>query len=649
MAVVSYPGVYVEEVSSGVRPIAAASTSTAAFVGVAARGPINTAQRVTSWTEFQRIYGSFIPGSYLAHSVFAFFNNGGQQCYIVRVASRPVPAQMTLNNRAAHPGLDFKAASPGEWGNSVYFRVENASDDPDDNEFKLSIYRSDRTLTTKAELDKLAPAEVHDHLSMNSRASNHVKKVLSRAPGLVTVELNSANVDLVPGKHVGAKVEGTVTVDAEACCLEISVDHDGFQMVELNVDGTSLTDLSAIAASIQTAVRNLSPHLKGITPRQAFDGFICQFDSASQQLTLTSGTQTENSAVHVRDAVEKSVAAVLKLGSKNGGKSFEASAIRRPCTLDFARLGSTAGQNGNAVAPVAGSDGALPLEIADYQAGLKCLDSKSDFSLLAIPGVGSEVVLNSGLEYCANRPLQDVFYIGEMGTDVQTPEQAKEFRKDKVTSPNSYGAIYYPWVKAPDPTGNSPEPILWPPSGFIAGLYARTDYKRGVWKAPAGTEATLSGVVGLARDLTDVQQGILNQDKININCIRRFPAAGIVSWGARTITSDAEWSYVPVRRMAIMLRVSLYNGLQWAVFEPNDEELWSQIRLNVTSFMMTLFRRGAFQGATPSQAFFVKCDSDTTTQDDINLGIVNLLVGFAPLKPAEFVVVQISQKAGQTS
>ena len=148
-------------------------------------------------------------------------------------------------------------------------------------------------------------------------------------------------------------------------------------------------------------------------------------------------------------------------------------------------------------------------------------------------------------------------------------------------------------------------------------------------------------------NLTDVEQGNLNQ--LNVNCLRRFPASGIVSFGARTITSDPEYNYVPVRRTAIMLRVSIYNGLQWAVFEPNDEPLWSQIRLNLTSFMMTLFRQGAFQGSTPSQAFFVKCDGETTTQDDINLGIVNVMVGFAPLRPAEFIVVKISQKAGQST
>ncbi|MBZ0286431.1 MAG: phage tail sheath family protein, partial [Anaerolineae bacterium] len=165
----------------------------------------------------------------------------------------------------------------------------------------------------------------------------------------------------------------------------------------------------------------------------------------------------------------------------------------------------------------------------------------------------------------------------------------------------------------------------------------------------AGTEAVLGGAVGLATELTDAQQGILNKHPKSVCAIRKFSGSGIVLWGSRTLSSDPEYKYIPVRRMAIMLRVSIYRGIQWAVFEPNDEELWGQLRLNIGSFMMTLYRQGAFQGSKPSEAFFVKCDSETTTQADIDLGIVNVLVGFAPLKPAEFVVVKISQKAGESA
>jgi phage tail sheath protein FI len=291
----------------------------------------------------------------------------------------------------------------------------------------------------------------------------------------------------------------------------------------------------------------------------------------------------------------------------------------------------------------AGKDGSKEITEATFGDAFPLLDHVTDFSLLAVPGESTPVMANLGMAYCANRPLQDVFYLAETGSHDDSVADATVFRS-KLTTANSYGALYFPWVKALDPTGQSKTPILLPPTGCVAGLYARIDASRGVWKAPAGTEAGLNGVVGLAAELSDVDQGNLNP--LGVDVIRRFPGAGVVAFGARTVSSDPEWRSVPVRRTAIMLRVSIYNGIQWAVFEPNDEPLWAQLRLNIGSFMTTLFRQGAFQGATPSQSFFVKCDAETTTQADIDAGVVNVLVGFAPLKPAEFVVVKISQQAG---
>lgn len=178
---------------------------------------------------------------------------------------------------------------------------------------------------------------------------------------------------------------------------------------------------------------------------------------------------------------------------------------------------------------------------------------------------------------------------------------------------------------------------------------ARTDTTRGVWKALAGLDATLNGIQGLEVNLNDAENGLLNP--LGINCLRFFPVAGHVVWGARTLRGADqladEYKYIPVRRLALYIEESLYRGLQWVVFEPNDEPLWAQIRLNVGAFMNNLFRQGAFQGKTPREAYFVKCDKETTTQNDINLGIVNIVVGFAPLKPAEFVIVKIQQMAGQ--
>jgi phage tail sheath protein FI len=205
-------------------------------------------------------------------------------------------------------------------------------------------------------------------------------------------------------------------------------------------------------------------------------------------------------------------------------------------------------------------------------------------------------------------------------------------------------ALFFPRLIMRDPLrDNQLEPFA--PGGAIAGVFAKTDAARGVWKAPAGIDAAVAGVDRLEIPLTDDENGVLNP--LAVNCLRAFPGVGRVVWGARTLRgSDQlgdEYKYVPVRRLALFLEESLYRGTQWVVFEPNDEPLWAQIRLNITAFMQGLFRQGAFQGTSPREAYFVKCDRETTTQDDIDRGIVNIVVGFAPLKPAEFVVISIQQ------
>ncbi len=209
-------------------------------------------------------------------------------------------------------------------------------------------------------------------------------------------------------------------------------------------------------------------------------------------------------------------------------------------------------------------------------------------------------------------------------------------------------AIFFPRLIQPNPLrDNQMEDFV--PCGAVAGIFARTDVQRGVWKAPAGIEATLVGVPKLSVPMTNEENGELNP--LGINCLRAFPATGRIVWGSRTLRGADqladEWKYIPVRRTALFIEESLYRGTQWVVFEPNDEPLWAQIRLNAGAFMHNMFRQGAFQGTTPRDAYFVKCDKETTTQNDINLGIVNIVVGFAPLKPAEFVIIKLQQMAGQ--
>lgn len=296
-----------------------------------------------------------------------------------------------------------------------------------------------------------------------------------------------------------------------------------------------------------------------------------------------------------------------------------------------------------------GQGGATTAQASEYQ--LSLLDDLDDASLLIL-GVNVKddsliPALNSaGLSYVQTRPLRDLFMVGNLQrhgglslASLATDAVITEF--DGLTR-SDFAAHYFPWVFVSDPVGVGKDPLIAVgPAGVMTGVYARTDALRGVWKAPAGVEATLLGVRKLEYNILDI-----NQDRLNpkgINALRLQPGAGPVAWGARTMRPNSEWRYINVRRMAIFLRKSIYNGIQFAVFEGNDEPLWAALRLTIGGFMDSLYRQGAFAGGSPSEAYFVKCDSETTTPTDQLAGVVNVLVGFSPLRPAEFVVVKLSQ------
>jgi len=516
-----HPGVYVQEVPSAVRPIQGVSTSTAAFIGAADKGPIpgtvlpngRMAQpvMVTSFTEYQRQFGGFRRDSFLSYAAQAFFSNGGQRLYIVRVAvtstsSPPVQAAQ----RAASPGafpLRVSALSEGVWGNSISLSIRPSST-PDPSNFKLLVYYDPGS----------GPVIVETYDAVTFQDS----------PTLGSAAAN-------PGDEIVATVN-------------------------------SRSEYIAITAPV--------------TARPPDSG-------------LDSGGQPVRTALI------------------NGGDGAT------PQAADH--IGAPARDNS-----VTGT-------------GLYALDKITDVNLIAIPGQGDAATVSRGTQYCKlQRPLSDCFFIGDMGTIVGGVNSA---RTDAATSTvrriedaisfvpslpdrsaGDFGAIYYPWIWSADPIGRGRNPkILLPPSGFMAGIYARIDNSRGVFKAPAGIEAGVAGTVSVATTVSDVEQDRLNP--ISVNVVRSVPGSGYVVWGTRTFGSDASWRYIPVRRTAIFLRVSIYYGIQWAVFEPNDEPLWAELRLNIRSFMLTQFRAGAFQGSTPDEAFFVKCDSATTTQQDIDNGL----------------------------
>jgi phage tail sheath protein FI len=533
-----HPGVYVFEISSGVRPIEGVSTSTAAFIGVADKGPIPGTTlpngkmaapvMITSFTDYVRQFGGYRTDSFLTYAVKAFFDNGGRRLYIVRVATIK-NADNTKNALASTntaTALKLSALTEGPWGDKITVEIaDSASGTAGDaaQNFKLTVKYDN------------AVVETYDPVTRQ---------------GSPTLQDSSTT----PAEYVRTAVN-------------------------------SRSEFIAITADI--------------------------------------GARPANTAVN----------APLKF---TGGKDGD------PLN-DLGFTGQPAPDN-----TVTGT-------------GLNALDKITDVNIIAIPGRGNKAVVDAGTAYCkVTRPLQDCFFIGDVGlldptnarSDSATPDlnlisDAVTFATTTVnTSTGDYGAIYFPWIWSVDPIGTGRNPkILLPPSGFMAGIYARTDNSRGVFKAPAGTEAGVIGSLAVAATVSDTEQDLLNP--VKVNAIRTVPGSGIVVWGTRTFGSDAEWRYIPVRRIAIFLRVSIYYGIQWAVFEPNDEPLWASLRLNIRSFMMTQFRAGAFQGSKPDDAFFVKCDSDTTTQIDIDNGVVNILVGFAPLKPAEFVVLRLQQKVNQ--
>ncbi len=322
--------------------------------------------------------------------------------------------------------------------------------------------------------------------------------------------------------------------------------------------------------------------------------------------------------------------------------------------LPTQRPDETAGVDANAD----GDDGNA-LQAAQYQGsesaktGIFALENADLFNLLCIPPIDRDTdtptsVLTSALSYFDEKERRAMLLVDAPSSWTTTAAAVAGITGLGIADKNA--AIFFPRLKLDDPLSDD-QLVEFAPSGAVAGVFARTDAQRGVWKAPAGLDANVRGVRELTVSLRDSEHGQLNP--LGVNCLRTFPVVGHVVWGSRTtVGADrlaSEWKYVPVRRLALFLEESLYRGTQWVVFEPNDEPLWAQIRLNVGAFMQNLFRQGAFQGTTPREAYFVKCDKETTTQNDINLGIVNILVGFAPLKPAEFVIIRIQQMAGQVA
>lgn len=787
----TYPGVYVQEVPSGVRTIAGVSTSVAMFIGRAKTGPMKEPVLCLNFSDFERTFSSTYAYSDLARAVRLFFTNGGTQCYVMRIAYNAVASQMTLKSEAGSPVLNVEAKSAGVIGDTIRMAVSYNTQYPEAT-FNLEVFRWAKQGDQMVKTD----AETFTALTMEPSTSRYAPDYVTQNSNLIKLTDVNAGTPIggsgyaqsgrpLPYKPAGECITACQTLFNPAAptpttCFKITVDGN-----PANIDLGPINFAGITEAQLKTAIADrINSQLSGgsavtVTLEFGPDGKTGTTSENTRYLRISSA----NGDVRIQPAQTNDLARALMLGTAQGGIELGRYSVRRPAptgvvlkdvnptavtfagalqpasssilidakNIDMATgalntvptdkmykdILSTANANcdgvreklnliatavnakkavdptftwsaelwgsrlafisaaggdntsgiltstnlgafdttgvgffrgnvrfyslgmagtGSYQVPVApGSDGTAP-KLSDYRDAFDVIDKEVDlFNLMILPQDADHTAATiaslwgPASVFCQKRRaflIMDAPSVA--GSEWKTVQNAIDLSKGvnslRVGLVKDFSAIFYPRLVLNE-DGIS---VKVGASGAIAGLMARVDGTRGVWKAPAGTEADLRGITGLEYKFSDGENGVLNPRAINT--LRVFPN-GIVNWGARTMDGDddfgSEYKYIPIRRLALYMEESLYRGLKWVVFEPNDEPLWSQIRLNVGAFMHNLFRQGAFQGQTPKDAYFVKCDAETTTQNDRNLGRVNIWVGFAPVKPAEFVVLYLQQIAGK--
>lgn len=633
----TYPGVYIEELPSGVRTIVGVATSIAAFVDFFSRGPLNRAVQIFNMGDFERQFGGLDRRSEASYAIQQFFQNGGTEAWVIRTAAGSyATADVVLTDTSGSDALQVTAGrlyrgnlvdNPGLWGNQLRLDVDYNTSDPN-TLFNLTVsevvIRNGRRIVLQSETFR--------NLSMATGA-NYAIDVVNEGSALIYLTALGANRPAQTGT-VGVPL-GVVPVLADGD--QIAIGFPGGSRDATLRFSSPLTDLPQVRAALERAIRAAGSQAP---PEPLLAGAMVQL--IGNRLRILAGGRTSS---------EFDPSTVLTVSEVGGGSTAAA--------LGLTGAGVVAQVQQYAVGSgTAGSDGSLPggTELRGIRdpdkSGIYALEDVDIFNILCLPRAAElsdanerQAVLSEAITYCEE---QRAFLIVDIPATIDTVQEAKDWLEQNATLRHPNAAVYFPRPRIADPLNDYRLRSVGA-SGTMAGLYARIDSDRGVWKAPAGIEASLRNVQELDYKLTDPENGTLNP--LGINCLRNFPIYGNVSWGARTLMGSdqqaSEWKYIPVRRLALFIEESLYRGTQWAVFEPNDEPLWAQLRLNIGAFMQNLFRKGAFQGKTPKEAYLVKCDRETTTQTDIDLGIVNVLVGFAPLKPAEFVIIQIQQLAGQ--
>lgn len=656
------PAVFVEETSFRSKSIEGVGTSTAAFVGLTSRGPVtgksgNAPPLLTSFSDFERMYGGFEDlqfdngpqTNFLAHAVRNFFDNGGGRIYVARVLGKDANPASSGPVRAgladAKENVTFIARTAGG---------TKFSDNTGAN-FRVRIQLNDQPSTLKNA--KLQPFGTLIRFS-DDGAGKFAYRFMNESPGNPTVHGTGA-LPTVDTTSVGVITLSVIVEEPSGSIVEYSglglhPKHPRAADLVLGEKPPKASDALTNPVKLVIGDDTGSSKKSNVLWASLFETKVAAANTANalatRQTAVTNAETANNAAKTAADAAQIAAAApAATQADRDNAVAKQALFTATTKMLDEAKLklnevatppevsshfDLTDGSDGSGTAPT----------ISDYKEALDKLSSLEDISIIAAPGgssfKGDAAAINDALVTAAQKPR--AYRIAVL--DSPPGQEIADVRELKSKIDSKYAALYYPWVKAPNPMTaidqTADSEIALPPSGFVCGIYARSDIQRGVWKAPANE--TISGALRLERDVSFGEQELLNP--LGVNCLRYLPNRGYRVWGARTTSSDPEWKYVNIRRYFLYLESSIDRGSQWAVFEPNGERLWANVREMISDFLYNEWVNGALLGTTPKEAFFVRCDRSTMTQNDLDNGRLVCLIGVAAIKPAEFVIFRIGQK-----
>lgn len=611
------PGVYVEEVDRGSKPIEGVATAVAAFVGFTEKGP-REATLITNWAQFRATYGDFIDGAYLPTSVYGYFLNGGTRCYIMRVS----PAISVPQGGARGTSLEVTPLLSS--GNDETISVTIT--DSGTGRYKLTLQQGSNT-------------ETFEDLSSDKKdeAARYIEDILNnpdKGSKIARVYDASGNRNALAARTPKA---GSYSTDGAGSAPAAELPPPS---VRLNAHGSDTTVLEfrptpGVSRAVSIEVADVAGQDETFKVTVKTDG-----EPESFEVSFKKGAQYVETVIN---------------NPRTGSKLVRAKDLGADSTLNPAEKRPAAGTSSlpAASAAPAAEKGKVSVTTADFtgdvvsRTGVAGLEALDDVTMVCMPDLmslyqkgqidlkGVQVAQTAMMNHC--EAMKYRVAVIDAPPDM-TPQQIYDWRMKEANYDSKYAAMYYPWIEIDNPSQPG-KTMFSPPSGHMAGIWARSDSERGVHKAPANE--VIRGAVGIERQITMGEQDGLNPH--GINCIRTFPGRGIRVWGARTLSSDASWRYLNVRRLFNFVEASIERGTQWVVFEPNDFDLWQRIKMDIRAFLNNVYLNGALFGATADQSFFVKCDEETNPPSIIDAGMVITEIGIAPVKPAEFVVFRIGQ------